>query len=544
MRSPCVLPVALALIIVGGTAAAQSMEGPLVRNAQFVKQLTASRAQRLGTSAGPDPDTVYVGKSYTNHTGPQNYWNIYTGTYRPGTNAATNALWDWDNTAGTQAPDSLMGWWPLHRQYNATGGLTLTDDQRPWWALDHGNIGNYVISQQASAKRTFGVVSYWHGDPGNNAGNAMLWSPISGTRSAWCGLRQHGDASVVDAVTGQPFNQDCVQFLHDATAAGGSPQRFPGYVDQADQMLYRDIAMLPSQSLTVTFNYRTRMSTSIGTTPATRTGWFHGDPLAVVAGNFISSSGAGASAPQDSFMVYVGRPVNDAACVYSDGATRPVYDAQRRWFSEVIRAFGAGANYFEVFRTAGDNPADTLAATPSSGPIVVPAATISSVLGGVAGNVRLVFRCKTNRGFADSDSRNSGYSSFTRGAVLLDDITIDTGAGPVVLGDFETPEQGGVNAIDNRFPLPEGLAATDVWRTTGKPPCEYFHVEGLSSLTYNDLCGPPNSPARRCNIGGLVLTAGNHDDGENAADSRFTAFREVSHHCVSPTIALLPGPGG
>jgi hypothetical protein len=200
----------------------------------------------------------------------------------------------------------------------------------------------------------------------------MLWSPISGTRSAWCGLRQHGDASVVDAVTGQPFNQDCVQFLHDATAAGGSPQRFPGYVDQADQMLYRDIAMLPSQSLTVTFNYRTRMSTSIGTTPATRTGWFHGDPLAVVAGNFISSSGAGASAPQDSFMVYVGRPVNDAACVYSDGATRPVYDAQRRWFSEVIRAFGAGANYFEVFRTAGDNPADTLAATPSSGPIVVP----------------------------------------------------------------------------------------------------------------------------------------------------------------------------
>ena len=58
MRSPYVLPVALALIIAGGTAAAQSMEGPLVRNAQFVKQLTASRVQRLGTSAGPDPDTA------------------------------------------------------------------------------------------------------------------------------------------------------------------------------------------------------------------------------------------------------------------------------------------------------------------------------------------------------------------------------------------------------------------------------------------------------------------------------------------------------
>jgi hypothetical protein len=536
----------LALIIVGGTAAAQSMEGPLVRNAQFVKQLTASRAQRLGTSAGPDPDTVYVGKSYTNHTGPQNYWNIYTGTYRPGTNTATNALWDWDNTVGIQAPDSLMGWWPLHRQYNATGGLTLTDDQRPWWALDHGNLGNYVMSQQPSAGRTFGVVSYWHADPGNGAGSAMMWPPISGTRSAWCGLRQHGDLSVVDAVTGQAFNQDCVQFLHDATAAGGgSPQRFPGYVDQADQMLYRDIAMTPSQSLTVTFNYRTRMSTSIGTTPATRTGWFHGDPLAVTAGNFVSSSAAGANAPQDSFMVYVGRPVNDAACVYSDGVTRPVYDKQRRWFSEVIKAFGAGASYFEIFRAAGNNPADTLSATPSSGPIVVPAATISSVLGGVAGNVRLVFRCKTNRGFADSDSRNSGYDSAGRGAVLLDDVTIDTGSGPSVIGNFEKPEQGGVNAIDNRFPLPAGLAATDVWRTTGKPPGEYFHMEALSNLTYNDLCGPPGSPARVCNIGGVVLTAGNHDDGENAGDTRYTAFREISQLCVSPTINLIGnGVGG
>jgi len=520
--------------------------GEVLRNAQIVKQLIGSRVQRMRVSAGPDPDTVYVGKSYTNHTGPENYWNIYTGTYRPGINDPNNAFWDWDNTVGIQAPDSLMGWWPFHRQYNSTGGLTLTDDQRPWWALDHGNIGNYVISQQASAKRTYGVVSYWHGDPGNNAGLSMMWSPISGARSAWCGLREHGDLSVVDAVTGNPFNQDCVQFLHDGTSAGGGgPQLFPGYVDQADQMLYRDIAMTPAQSLTVTFNYRTRMSTSIGTTASTRTGWFHGDPLAVTAGNFISSSAAGANAPQDSFMVYVGAPVDDAACVYSDGVTRPVYDKQRRWFSEVIKAFGAGASYFEIFKATGNNPADTLSATPSSGPIVVPSAAISSVLGGVAGNVRLVFRCKTNRGFADSDSRNSGYSSSGRGAVLLDDVTIDTGSGPSVIGNFETPEQGGVNAIDNRFPLPAGLAATDVWRTTGKPTGEYFHAEALANLTYNDLCGPPNSPKRSCNIGGVILNVGNHDDGEDSGDSRFTAFREISHTCLSPAICLIgKGVGG
>src|SRR5215470_10801873 len=74
--------------------------GEVLRNAQFVQKLLHSRAHRLGVSAGPDPDTVYVGKSYTNHTAPDNYWNLYTGTYRPGVNAATNALWDWDNTVG------------------------------------------------------------------------------------------------------------------------------------------------------------------------------------------------------------------------------------------------------------------------------------------------------------------------------------------------------------------------------------------------------------------------------------------------------------
>jgi hypothetical protein len=534
--------------MVASSAFAQGDDlGLKLQNAKMVKALMGSRAARLGVSAGPDPDTVYVGKSFANHTAPDNYWNLYTGTYLPGVNVATNAFWDWDNSVGIQAADSLQGWWPLHRQYNSTGGLTLTDDNRPWWALDHGNIGNYVISQNSAAKRTFGVVSYWHADPGNPGAapnTGVLWSPLSGTKSAWCGLREHGDVSVTDQVTLQPFNQDVVFALHDATSAGGgSPQRFPGYVDQMDQMLYRDIAMTPSQSLTLTFKYRTRMSTSIVTTATTRSGWFHGDPLAVTPGNFISSSNAvpSTSAPQDSFMVYVGAPVNDAACVYSDGTTRPVYDKQRRWFSEVLKTFGAGNNYFEIFQKTGNNPTDTLDATPSSGPIVVPSATISTILGGVSGNVRLVFRVKTNRGFADSDSRNSGYSSFSRGAVLLDDVTINIGAGDVVIGDFEGSENG-VNQIDNRFPTPNPV--TSIWRSTGKPPGEYMHIEALSNLTYNDLCGSPTSAARVCNIGGLVLTCGNHDDGERAGDSRFTAFREISQFSDSPTINLIPGPAG
>src|SRR5262245_34886807 len=470
--------------VLAGSARAQSdggvIPGEVLRNGQVVKELLGSHAQRLRTSAGPDPDTVYVGKSFTNHTGPENYWNIYTGDYQPGLNHAANALWDWDNTVGIQAPDSLQGWWPYFREYNTTGGLTLTDDQRPWWALDYGNYGSYIIKAQTSARRTFGVVSYWHDDPGNTAGNAVRWTPLAGTRSAWCGMRQHGDLTVKDLVTGNYYSGDAVFISGDGAAfgpGGGSAMNLPGYLDQMDQLLYRDIAMTPAQSLTVSFLYRTRMSTSISTAAAVRTGWFHGDPLAVTAGNFISSSAAGAAAPQDSFMVYVGRPVDDAACVYSDGVTRPVYDKQRRWFSEVLKTFGAGANYYEIFKTSGDNPADSLGATPSSGPIVVPAAIISNVLGGSPGNVRLVFRCKTNRGFSDGDTRQSGYTSVGRGAVQVDDITIDKGAGAVVIGDFETPQQGGVNGIDNRFPLPPGLSVTDVWRATAKAPPARMHVE-------------------------------------------------------------------
>ena len=522
---------------------------PVLRTAREVQDLVRSRAARLGVSAGPDPDTVYVGKSFTNHTAPDNYWNLYTGAYRPGTNDPNNALWNWNNTVGIQAPDSLQGWWPLHRQYNSTGLLTLPDDQRPWWAIDHGNIGNYVISQRSSAKRTFGVVGYWHGDPGNtvNPAGSVPWTPLAGTKSAWCGLRQHGDNSVADAVTGNPFNQNVVQFLGDA-AATGCIQRFPGYVDQMDQMLYRDIAITSSQSLTVSFLYRTRMSTSAGAATATRTGWFHGDPLAVTLGNFISSSAAGSNAPQDSFMVYVGVPANDAACVYSDNTTRPVYDKQRRWFSEVLKTFGPGATYFELFGVAGNNPADTLSATPTAS-ITVPAAQVASILSPASsGTVRLVFRCKTNRTFADSDSRNSGYTSFGYGAVLLDDVTVTVGVGaPTNIGDFEVAEQSGVNSIDNRFDAaaPPGVNTVNNWRSTGKPPGEYFHVEHLSGLTYNDLCGPPDSPARHCNIGGLVLTAGNHDDGEGAGDSRYMAFREISQLVMSPSINLLgSGFGG
>ena len=142
-----VSPLLLAGLAVAPGVLAQELDHPAgerLRSGREVRELLAGRAQRLGVSAGPDPDTVYVGKSFTNHTAPDNYWNLYVGTYRPGPNVANNAVWDWDNSVGIQAPDSLHGWWPYQREYLGTAGLTLPDNQRSWWCVDHGNVGNQV----------------------------------------------------------------------------------------------------------------------------------------------------------------------------------------------------------------------------------------------------------------------------------------------------------------------------------------------------------------------------------------------------------------
>jgi hypothetical protein len=262
------------------------------------------------TSAGADPDSVYIGKSATNHTAPDNYWELYVGKYLPG-NQRRGAMrcGTGYNSVGSRPRDRCTAGGrctpvQLDRRPHADGRPT------DWWALDHGNMAttsSAARGRQAHVRRG----RYWHGDrnPGGPA-NGVRGVRICGTRSAWCGLR----STRTDRWTrhGQPFNQEssssCTTLRRTV-----SNNNFPGYPDQIDQMLFRDIPMLTSQSLSVTFNYRTRMSTSIGTAAATRTGWFHGDPLAVTAGNFISSSAAGANAPQDSFMVYVGAPVNDAA---------------------------------------------------------------------------------------------------------------------------------------------------------------------------------------------------------------------------------------
>ena len=543
----------LALLLLVGAAAmvansafAQS-EGDLPNkmvNAKMLRELVQSRAARPHTSAvsSVDPETVYVGHSYdgSHWSATDNYWNIYTGTYAPGSTDATNALWDFDNTAGLTANgigDSLSGWWPIRRIYGTGGGLTLPDVSRPWWAIDIGNTANYVMNAGPGGKRTFGVVGVWHQDNGATSGGGVLWTPLSGSKSAWMGLRQIGDNSVADMVTGNPYNANVLKFIGEGYAPNPTGKHFPGYGSQMDQMLYRDVTPAAGQPLTVSFLYRTRMSTLKSTTAASRTGWFHGDPLSVdfTPGNFISSTDAGANAPCDSFMVYVGVPVNDANCKYSDGSFAAVYDQQRRWFSEVIRIFeGPTVPYYEIFSAAGHNPADTLSASPSVS-VTIPAVNVDAIrtaTGNVGGRLRLVFRVKTNSG---SDDQGTAYNSNGRGAAIIDDVAINGN----VIGDFEGVEQG-AGQIDNR----PGASPLNNWKSTGKPPAIYFHLRALSELTYHDLCGNYDSPARFCNIFGTVLSGGNYDTGETSGDPRYGSDKEAFHAIVSPVINLVTNPDG
>lgn len=528
----------IAVLLLMGAAAmmatgvfAQTSDDPaaILKNVKIQKAASSAK-QSLRVSAGPDPDTVYVGYSQTDHwNASTNYWNIWSGTRRPGVNDPNNAVWDWDNLsilAANGVGDSLAGWWPNKRLYTTTGGFTFTDDLRPWWAIDNGNTANYVINQGAGGKRTFGVVGVWHADPGSAAGNGVLWTPLSGTKSAWCGLRQLNDHTVIDAVTGQPFSQAAVEQINGGGAGAGT-RTFPGYANQWDQMLYRDVNPPAGQPMTVSFLYRTRMSTGFGTAAATRTGWFHGDPLNVVAGNFISSSAAGTSAPRDSFSLYVGVPVDEANCTYSDGSVGAVYDVQRRWFSEVIRMFDGSPSYC-LFSVAGNNPADTADATPSSGTLTLPAAQVDAIKAISGGPVRLVFRVKTNRGFADDDG---GFNSNSRGAALLDDVTVNGNN----IGDFELAEQAGVNAIDNR----PGASPLNNWKSTGKPISVHFHLGNLEAgINYAELCGSWDSPARFCDIRGNVLMSGNYDVFEAMNDPRYTSEREGFPGAWSPTINM------
>ena len=370
------------LLVIGAAASANlvlaatsedvsSAEGLKLMNAQMAKELT-SRASRLGTSnTGTDADTVWVG--YTpGQVSATNWWGVYAGYGKDGYYRPINGVphkGDWDFETPVHG-DSLQGWWPLINLYASTGGQTRTDRNRPWWALDFGNMANYVINEGNG--RTYGVTGVWHRDGGSGqaapAGKpSPNWAPSQGSFAAWMGIRAHGDNSAVDATaqggTGNPFNEDVLLYTgFGAISPGGNDQAFPGYGSQMDQMLYKDIDVsgVPADSgILIQWKYQTELSTGKNTVANSRTGWFEGDPLrnpvsspganlvpATSDQNFISAEadnggGANSAAPVDSFEVFVGCPAETSIAgtdnfLASTGTFKAIYDPLHRWFNEVL----------------------------------------------------------------------------------------------------------------------------------------------------------------------------------------------------------------
>jgi hypothetical protein len=236
----------------------------------FPEGQVISRAVRLRTSQdGIDPDTVWIGHiadpgwrprdRFGNIMSAASFPTIATGGYgpyhvgrgnnRPGIGPGTsyNAVWDWDHLQPGES-DSLMGWWPIARAYQSAGNVQPDDKLRPFFGLDYGNLGNYVINQ--GQKRTLGVTGYWHRDVGRNSqplpdtgsavpGPNVEWKPITGGASAWCGLRAHGDMTHLDPITGNPYNQSILGcpgnnagFPTGSLSGLGTDANYPGYGSQ------------------------------------------------------------------------------------------------------------------------------------------------------------------------------------------------------------------------------------------------------------------------------------------------------------------------
>jgi hypothetical protein len=340
-----------------------------------------SSAARLGSSA-LSADTTWVGynpayATKTNNRGQANYWSVGVGGNEPpaGGDNSRRGYWDWENPVHG---DSLMGWWPVRFPYTSNTGLNANDALRQWQVDNTGNNVNYVINQGAGFKRTYGVVGEWHADKGNVIDSVQAgtnpstpgWTPLSGSRSAWCGLRGHGDRSVKDPITGNPFTVEAMPMTFEqglGIDGLGTSRQFPGYQGLMDQMLYRDVPVpTGGNPLKIQFKLATQMSTG-KLTGSNRAGWFVYDTYSQANGNFISASANLANAPIDSFQVYVGRPVEPVAganndYVGSDGASHEIFDPLRRWLSEVIAIQGGSAANTPhwLYGTVGNNAAGTV----------------------------------------------------------------------------------------------------------------------------------------------------------------------------------------
>lgn len=444
--------------------------------------------------AGSPSDTVAVG---------------FLATSADPNKVHVGGVWDFDTPAyanDISGTDSTQFWTFLHSGISMDGGTQPTD--RPFWYYDWGNninAGDHNLWMSRVGSRVFrrtGLAGVWHQDDLSTVPDTGVTSPgfatnISGSGSAWCGLRLTGDPSApIDPYTGNAYTSD-LQY-NDVTGSGSVRSAYPGYSALWDQLLYRDFPYDSGLPGTVAFDYRAELNTAAVGDPG-GAGWFTPDAFSI--DNFVV--GSGATEPRDSFEVWVGAPRESG-----------VYDSAHRYLSDTID-FGLGG---------ADAPKMIFAVTGvvsgSVSPAIPPGASWSTV--------RVVLRVKTNRFFDDRTPSGTGVGwNSTTGAVVVDNLNVNGS-----LSDFEAPSQilprftwtplGGANAsVTENSP-------TDSWITTGRQAPHYGHIHNLNDLPFAPLSGS-------CGVSGNIAVQSNHDDPGHVFQG------ETQNWMISPTICLT-GP--
>src|SRR5262249_33665291 len=177
----------------------------------------------------------------------------------------------------------------------------------------------------------------WHQDNLTTVPDTGRVSPgfatnISGSGSAWCGLRACGDLNApVDSYTGNRYTAD------DETGDFPGPASLrsarPGYAGQWDQLMYRDFTYTGAG--TISFDYRAELNNAPtgdpGVSPNNGGGWFTPDPFS--SSNLVcKATSASVAEPVDSFEVWIGAPKETG-----------VYDSAHRYLSDTIDFGVAGA---------------------------------------------------------------------------------------------------------------------------------------------------------------------------------------------------------
>src|SRR5262249_7987688 len=152
------------------------------------------------------------------------------------------------------------------------------------------------------------------------SGSPGFSSNLTGSGSAWCGLRLTGDPNApTDEYTGNRYDSDP---QHNDNRNPGSLVRsaYPGYGAQWDQMMYRDFNYSGAAG-TITYDYRAELDPDPTGDPGSPGGgsWFTPDPFDQA--NQVNGLVPEAE-PVDSFEVWVGKP--------KEG----VYDTVHRYLSD------------------------------------------------------------------------------------------------------------------------------------------------------------------------------------------------------------------